>query len=239
VKLLFEDELQEQTEAAIQLLSDHLPDDLELGPGERDPSEWTSETLSDLFDVSRSSLREQYMDVFGHTISKDCPPYELEYLDRTDLFYRSRQLSDISGFYRAFGLGKSDDHHYRADHLCLQTEYLAFLIAKRLHGQAEGHDREDLDTCLDAEETFYDDHLSWWLPSFAKALRDTAGRDTFYGTLGTFLGGLSVLERNHFDREPETDLHEPRVMEYDPEDQECGSCDIPAMTAQSEKTATS
>lgn len=239
VKLLFEDDLREQTDAALQLLSSSLQDDMDLGAGEQHPANWSHDLFAELFNTSRSSLREEYREVFGHTISKDCPPYELEYLDRTDLFYRSRELSDISGFYRAFGLRKSEENHYRADHLCLQAEFMAFLIGKRLHGQAEGHDSEHLEICRDAEAEFYSQHLSWWLPSFAHAIRETAGNDGFYGTLGTFLGGLSVLERHQFDREPHAELHEPRVMEYDPEDQDCGSCDIPAMTAQSEKTASS
>ncbi len=236
ISLLFDNSFPEQTGAAYELLNDICSDDVEPGPGEAKPDTWSSGDVERMLDTSGRALREEYIDVFGHTISADCPPYELEYLERTDLFYRSRELSDIAGFYRAFGLRKSEGNRYRADHLCLQAEYMSFLIQKRLHGHREGHGQDKLDICRDAETSFYEEHLSWWLPAFARQLERTTDLDGFYGRFGAFLSRFSVLERDRFGRDPETDLNEPKVMEYDPEDRQCGDCEIPAMKAVTKKS---
>src|SRR5262249_45823836 len=44
----------------------------------------------------------EYDRIFGVVFSKECPPYETEYHTTTDVFFRSQQLADIAGFYRAF-----------------------------------------------------------------------------------------------------------------------------------------
>lgn len=225
--VLFHDHFQEDIRRACVYLATEVSEDFELGAGEQDPEQLRAEPLLEELEAGKDALKELNLDIFGHTISKECPPYELEYLERTDLFYRSRQLSDIAGFYRAFGLEKSDNHHHRADHLTLETEFMSFLISKRLYGRQQGHDEENLEICRDAETSFYEEHLHWWLPSVSRALASTA-KDTFYGKLGTFLSRFSAIERDYFDRDPAEDVVEPTTMEYDPEDDACGDCSVPA-----------
>jgi TorA maturation chaperone TorD len=48
--------------------------------------------------------------------------------------------------------------------------------------------------CEKAEHNFFRDHLAWWVPAFATALRRKAG-DGFYAAAGRALAALARAER--------------------------------------------
>ncbi|MBI3126944.1 MAG: molecular chaperone TorD family protein [Candidatus Tectomicrobia bacterium] len=117
---------------------------------------------------SLGALRETYGEVFGHTISKQCPPYETEYTNM-HLFQQSDFLADLAGFYRAFGVRVREGTE-RLDHLAIQLEFLhlaAFKEARAL----EGGDAEAACVCRDAQVSFIEDHLGRWAGVFAKRLK--------------------------------------------------------------------
>jgi TorA maturation chaperone TorD len=143
----------------------------------------------------------EYERVFGVVFSKECPPYETEYHTTTDVFFRSQQLADIAGFYRAFGLDVSDVAPERVDHLTLELEFMAFLLLKKrlalTSTDGNPHAAEQSGVCEDAQRNFFRDHLAWWVPSFVAGLRRKADGD-FYGAIGQVLGALLPLERGRF-----------------------------------------
>ncbi len=81
--------------------------------------------------------------------------YGAEHLARHE-FQRTRILTDIMGFYRAFGVQPDRE---RADALAAELEFMHLLIAKRLHarGLPDGEEKEAV--CLDAEKKFFTEHL--------------------------------------------------------------------------------
>jgi DMSO reductase family type II enzyme chaperone len=137
-----------------------------------------------LTDPDLAQHQSEYRQVFGHTESSPCPPYETRYGSR-HLFQQTQQLSDIAGFYRAFGLDVSDDAKERPDHLAVELEFLHFLCFKEAYA-LEHHGPEQAELCRDAEVRFLQDHLLPWAPSFARRLQDTAGSG-FYKSLGMLI----------------------------------------------------
>ena len=68
-------------------------------------------------------------------------------------FKRSRFLSDIAGFYKAFGLQTDKD---RPDFLVSELEFMYYLI----HKEVKAPDEEKASICRDAARKFFNEHLS-------------------------------------------------------------------------------
>jgi len=102
-------------------------------------------------------------------------------------------MADVAGFYRAFGLFVSESAHERADHISLETEFMAVLLTRELHALQENLGQELVDVCRDAQRKFFRDHLGWWLPAFGTNLmRNTNG---FYSVLGKLICAFVPAER--------------------------------------------
>ncbi len=139
-----------------------------------------------------------FLRIFGLVNCRECPPYETEYQPNEDTFFRSQQMADVAGFYRAFGL--QPDAHERPDHVSLELEFAAFLLLKKRLAREAGKldattDSENAAICQAARANFFRDHISWWAPSFALALR-TKAAGGFYESVGRALASLLPVERH-------------------------------------------
>ena len=84
--------------------------------------------------------------------------YGTEHLARNE-FQRANDLSDIMGFYRAFGVEPDKD---RPDSLSSELEFMHYLIFKMLHALKAVEVRvsqEKASICLDAQKKFFAIHL--------------------------------------------------------------------------------
>jgi TorA maturation chaperone TorD len=164
----------------------------------------------------------EYVRVFGLVTCRECPPYETEYCPNDDTFYRSQQMADIAGFYRAFGLQVAADLRERPDYLPLELEFEAFLLMKiRSSGAGVPPDSDHLDICRDARAAFFCEHLSWWAPSFALAVRRRA-EDGMYFEAARVLAALLPLERAVFEvPAPALPILQPKSQEIS---NECEGC---------------
>lgn len=144
--------------------------------------------------VDPESAVAEYARVFGFAGSRECSPYETEYHPNEEVFFRSQQMADVAGFYRAFGLNVSPERHDRVDHITLELEFAAFLLMKkRLANRGEFDGAATV--VQEARKSFLKDHLSWWAPSFSIALRRKAGGG-FYAAAADVLSALLPLERH-------------------------------------------
>ena len=109
------------TEAAT-LIREH-PDACvrQLAKGERPLADLDPQPVFDQLPQSGAALNDEYEQTFGLLVSNACPPYETEYIDSKLSFQRSNMMSDISGFYQAFGLTTSRRHPDRPDHVVLSS----------------------------------------------------------------------------------------------------------------------
>jgi TorA maturation chaperone TorD len=109
-----------------------------------------------------------------------CAPYEGSY--DGDPFRQVRQMSDVAGFYAAFGAEASGPDADRPDHVACELEFLSFLILRGVAARADGRDA-DVDVCADAEAAFLRDHLGRWLRAFCDRVVTTTD-SPLYSALG-------------------------------------------------------
>lgn len=130
----------------------------------------------------------EYVRVFGHTISKECPPYETEY-GAPHLFEQTQALADLAGFYRAFGLEVRSGAGERLDHLGIELEFMHVLTYKEAYA-LEHHTLSRADLCREAQEKFLCEHLGTWIDDFSARLAQRAKEGPYVAyaaTLGRFM----------------------------------------------------
>ena len=143
--------------------------------------------------AATSSLVASYSALFGHSARGAVAPYETEYGNEA-LFQQPQELSDLMGFYRAFGLTVRLGRHERADHISCECEFLSFLAMKEAYA-LEHRNTEMLADTLKAQKLFLRDHLGRFLPTFAQQVsrEDAAG---FYAKLADLSLRCVSLEAN-------------------------------------------
>jgi len=150
-------------------------------------------------DINLEKLEDAYQEVFGHTVSKHCPPYETEY-GNVHLFQQSDVLADLGGFYNAFGVAPREGKE-RLDHISIQLEFLYLVTFKEAHALEEGK-VEEAKICREAQAVFLEDHLGRWTPVFAKRLerKNPVG---IYGDAARLLDIFIEAEKKLLTTEPE------------------------------------
>ena len=208
--------------AADYLAHTYADTPLPLGFGELPLEDLDLRPVLQMLSDSEEEAAVEYNRVFGLIPCRECPPYESDYLAMEDTFFRTQQMADVSGFYRAFGLDPATASHERPDHICLELEFSAFLLSK----QREAETRNDADspvqieTCQQARRNFFHDHLGWWAPSFAVGLRRKAEIGP-YAALGKLLAAFLPLERHRFGFKSSPVPWEPNVTELQ---DDCEGC---------------
>jgi TorA maturation chaperone TorD len=173
---------------------------------------------------SRQTLNRDYENSFGLLVSSNCPPHEMEYVNSKLTFQRSNLLADISGFYTAFGFAVSETHRERPDHIVLELEFMASVIA--LERQAAEMKSADAawhrQVCRDAQLRFLQEHVGSWVPAFGKLLAQQNGNG-FYAAAGEFVAAYVAAERQLFQLPPTPSRIRPS-MEERPE--MCEGCQL-------------
>lgn len=163
-----------------------------LGFGEVPAEELDLRLALSILEQRPIDVSNDFLNIFGLVHCRECPPYETEYHPNEDTFFRSQQMADVAGFYQAFGI--TNDPHERPDQLCLELEFAAFLLLKKREAET-ANQSEQAAICASAVKAFFTDHISWWMPSFALALRTKAG-DGFYEIIGRTLAALLPIQRH-------------------------------------------
>lgn len=171
--------------------------------------------------LTLTDLQSEHRRVFGHTISKDCPPYETQY-GATHIFQQVQEMGDIGGFYRAFGLEVSEGAKERLDHISVELEFMHFLCFKEAHA-LKNHGEDKAEVCREAQRKFVKDHLGRWVPTFTRQLIKKAERG-FYKELAVLTGKFLVLECSLLNVRPE-EVKGVIPYTFEPEG-ECFSCGV-------------
>ena len=137
--------------------------------------------------------------LFGHTARGTVTPYETEY-GQQGLFQQPQQLSNLTGFYRAFGLKVRQEERERPDHISCQVEFLEFLARKQAYALAQGDDPM-LEESQRATRLFLKNHLGRFGRAFGYHL-SKADSGGFLGLAGNFLFDFLSLECRRLKIEP-------------------------------------
>jgi TorA maturation chaperone TorD len=225
--LLFDPACQRQARAAADLLrTEALAQSAPLGFGELPPERLTLGPLLETLPPRRDELTAEYDRIFGLVVSRECPPYETEYHPSTEPFFRSQQLADIAGFYRAFGIEPTADLPERPDHISLELEFLSLVLLKQRLAALDGPGADErVAVCTEAGRTFLRDHLIWWISAFATGLR-RKGAGGFYAAVSEVLAAFVAAERIRFHL-PAPRLPVQATLIERPEEQAgCTGCEV-------------
>ncbi len=194
---------------------------LEANDGDlKQKAELMQKELSRAARGSLSKLRSEYYRVFGHTISMECPPYETQY-GVAHLFQQTQELSDVSGFYRAFGLETKSGE--RLDHISVELEFMHFLCCKQAYATQNNHGRDKIEICVEAQEKFLGQHLGKWVFVFTKLLKRKE-KGGFYRSFAELTESFIAFELAHLDVKPQ-ELSAPELTPSPSMDEEsCPSC---------------
>ncbi|MBI4445268.1 MAG: molecular chaperone TorD family protein [Acidobacteria bacterium] len=141
--------------------------------------------------LSLQLLLSSYGQLFGHTTRGPVCPYETEY-GQEAVFQQPRQLAQITGFYRAFGLATRSAERERPDHISCQLEFLQFLSRKEAYALGCGG-FPMLEETRKATRLFLRDHLGRYGRAFAHMLREHEP-EGFFGRLADLMFDFITFE---------------------------------------------
>ena len=122
--------------------------------------------------------------------------YGAEHLVKNE-FQRANLLSDIMGFYTAFGLEPNKE---RPDSITCEMEFMYGLILKRNRASQLPDDeqaKEKIEVCLDAEKKFFVQHLEPAAVLIAEKIIDQT-ENCFYVNIAKDMLEFLVSERESF-----------------------------------------
>ncbi|OGP05495.1 MAG: hypothetical protein A2Z91_09235 [Deltaproteobacteria bacterium GWA2_38_16] len=124
-----------------------------------------------------NNLRSDYIDIFDHGKEINSP-YETSYGPYKGM-NKTIDLSDLMGFYKAFGfeLGVDDKRRDMADHVSVELEFYALLLMKEAYLKKH-NDKEGTEIVLDACKKFLKDHLGRFISAIGN--RPAVLQHSFY-----------------------------------------------------------
>jgi len=140
---------------------------------------------------SVDTLQVSHRRLFGHTARGGVPPYETEY-GEDSLFEPPQEMSDLGGFYQAFGLRLRSSERERIDHISCECEFMLFLARKEAYALAQA-DASMVEETRRAARLFLRHHLGRWAPAFGGRLA-REDRGGFYGAAGRLLAAFVTQE---------------------------------------------
>lgn len=152
----------------------------------------------ELQDASADELQREHARTFTHLLSLDCPPCETVYTAR-EIFDETAQLSDIAGFFRAFGMELVERE--RPDHIAVELEFMHLLTSKEAYAHLH-HGAEKARLCRVAQRKFVEEHLGRWGRQFARQLEARASH-RFVVATATLLDAFLADEVAYLRAQPE------------------------------------
>ncbi len=130
--------------------------------------------------------------------------YGAEHLVKNE-FQRANLLSDIMGFYTAFGVEPDLD---RPDSISCEMDFMHYLIFKRRRLSAEPGDdeaKEKAEICRHAERKFFVEHLEPAATPIAEKILENTNHP-FYVQAAEGLLGFVIREKEHFGLAGDTEI---------------------------------
>jgi TorA maturation chaperone TorD len=131
-----------------------------------------------------SEITTSHVRLFGHSLRGRVCPYEIEY-GKKEAFLQAQELSDVGGFYRAFGLEPSSRVAERWDHVAVELEFVELLSMKEAYA-LETLQEEMFELTRQALRRFVREHLGFFGIALGAALQEEDPYG-FYGRMGGLL----------------------------------------------------
>lgn len=138
------------------------------------------------------TLEPEYTELFLTRMF--CPPTETIY--GRNSFNTPNILSDISGFYKAFGFTLAPQATVPHDNIAVELEFMSFLELKIAYALEEGM-QENVEICLDAKKRFLTEHIGRWTWLFGQNLI-TRSSEEYFQSLGQLISKFMDAELDYY-----------------------------------------
>lgn len=146
------------------------------------------------------ALGAEHEKAFGHAAAVDHPPHEMHY-GGVNLFQQTHQLSDVVGFYRAFGVDVPENLRERPDHVGIEMEFLGLLCVKEANAIQNGLEAER-EVTRRAGRRFIARHVGGFVPTLYLRVANR-GPSSFYCAVLRFASELLGEDRARLGIPPE------------------------------------
>lgn len=161
-------------------------------------------------------LQAEHRRIFSHIMSLDCPPCETVYTAH-QIFQETQELSDIVGFFRAFGLELADRE--RPDHISVELEFLHVLTYKEAYALIH-HGPSKARLCREVQRKFMQAHLGRWALLFAQRVREKAGGG-YFACVASLTEAFLSADIAFLRARPEAAAADPNLRELNQENDSC------------------
>ncbi|HMN67742.1 MAG TPA: molecular chaperone TorD family protein [Bdellovibrionales bacterium] len=144
-------------------------------------------------------LRSDYISIFDQSKSLN-PLYETEY-GRERAMFKATELSDIAGFYRAFGFEMDlEGGRDMVDHISVELEFYSLLMMKLLYLE-ESDELSGCEIVLDGMRKFMESHLGRFVTAIIE--RDGVQSSHVYRGIFKWVEEVVTLECDRIEVSPE------------------------------------
>lgn len=148
---------------------------------------------------SVNDLRSDYISIFDQSKSLN-PLYETEY-GRERAMFKATELSDIAGFYQAFGFEMNQEgDRDMVDHISVELEFYSLLMMKHIYLE-ETNDLSGCEVVLDGMRKFMDSHLGRFVTAILE--RDGVKSSETYSRIFRWIEEIVAQECRRIDVNPE------------------------------------
>ena len=140
-------------------------------------------------------MKSEYLSIFD--VGGKISPYETEYLTEK-ISRKPFELSDIAGFYNAFGfvVNENISNKEAVDHISVELEFMAILALKEEYARVNNHE-ENLQITQDARMKFLREHFAKGGFSYCRQIEGLEGSE-FYKSLGIIMEAVLQLECDRY-----------------------------------------
>jgi TorA maturation chaperone TorD len=119
--------------------------------------------------MAMKQVQSEMIRVFGHAVSQECPPYEMQYGTEGGVQSQTDVLIQVGGFYDTFGFQPPDKGvaRDRIDHISIELQFMSFVCNREAYAIENSHDERDITVLRSGQKKFVRNHLGRWLPLFS------------------------------------------------------------------------
>lgn len=112
-------------------------------------------------------VQKEYVRVFGHAVSQECPPYEMQYGTEGGIQSQTDVLIQLGGFYETFGFEMPKERgKERVDHISIELFFFSYCCFREAYAIENGHDEAKIAILRSTARKFMRNHIGRWIPLF-------------------------------------------------------------------------
>jgi TorA maturation chaperone TorD len=117
--------------------------------------------------MALKQVQKEYIHVFGHAVSQECPPYEMQYGTEGGIQSQTDVLIQLGGFYETFGFEMPKERgKERIDHISVELFFMSYCCYREAYGIENKHEEKKNAILRSTQRKFMRNHLGRWIPLF-------------------------------------------------------------------------